>query len=132
MTHRVSLAELDETEGLRLIELLGKGQIPEEDAKKLFALAGCHPLYLTELARDLLAKRLVLPNADSPDGQVPISVRHILEARTSDLSPSATVIAQVLSATSKPMRLADLSRLAAVALDETASILPGVLGGAHL
>jgi DNA-binding SARP family transcriptional activator len=120
VTHRLPLGELEEDEGLQLIELLGKGRISADASAKLIRLAGFHPLYLTELARDLLAERLVLPDSDSPDVQIPISVRHILNARTKGLSDSATAIAQILSAIAKPMHLASLGELAHLTLDATA------------
>jgi DNA-binding SARP family transcriptional activator/tetratricopeptide (TPR) repeat protein len=120
VTHRLPLGELEEDEGLQLIELLGKGRISADASAKLIRLAGFHPLYLTELARDLLAERLVLPDSDSPDVQIPISVRHILIARTKGLSDSATAIAQILSAIAKPMHLASLGELAHLTLDATA------------
>jgi DNA-binding SARP family transcriptional activator len=120
VTHRLPLGELEEHEGLQLIELLGRGRISADDSAKLLRLAGFHPLYLTELARDLLAERLVLPDSDSPEVQIPISVRHILHARTKGLSDTASAIAQILSAAAKPMHLAGLGGLAGLTLDDTA------------
>lgn len=116
-SHRVDLGELSRSEGERLIESLGEGSISDVDSQRIVELAGFHPLYLTELSRDHLAGRLVFPDLQPGEVQIPVSVKGILQARTAGLSSEAVQILHFLSVEGRPMRIGDLSRLSKVSVD---------------
>jgi len=118
--NQVDLDELTEVEARQLIRSFADARLNDEVTQKLFALAGHHPLYLTELARDFMAGRLLLPESPADEINIPISLRQILQARSEGLSETATRLAAILAVGSKHMRLSDLARILTLSLDTTA------------
>ena len=119
-THRVDLEELVESEARELIGFVAQKPIDEPSVEKLVALAGMHPLYLTELVRDYLAERLELPASRAEAISIPISLRQILLARTDALSSDGRRVADMLAVASKAMRLRTLATLCDVSLEDAA------------
>ncbi|MDA1102108.1 MAG: AAA family ATPase [Gemmatimonadetes bacterium] len=117
---RLSLGELSKDEARQLIDLVGDHRIGEIAAAKLTTLAGLHPLYLTELAKDYLADRLRLPEQPAEAIDLPISLQQILTARTDGLSQSTMKVARLLAVATKAMRLNDVAILSEQSIDEAA------------
>ena len=115
---RVDLVDLSDEEALTLIRGIAQGRIDDATMERLSALAGPHPLYLTELTKDHLAGRLVF--GDLPDGEVPIpaSLKQILQRRFGLLSENAVRIAGVLAVVGREARLLDIAALSGMELDE--------------
>jgi tetratricopeptide (TPR) repeat protein len=105
----VTLGELEVHESRELVEHLSMDRIDEIASEKLLALAAAHPLYLTELTRDYLAGRLVLPASQAEALTLPVSLRQILAARWAQCSEGAERAAQMLAVASRPMRLGELA-----------------------
>jgi DNA-binding SARP family transcriptional activator len=118
--NRIDLVELSTADALHLVELIGNGEIGEELAHRICALAGLHPLYLTELARDYLAGRLRLPDLPVHEVTIPVSLKQILDSRLSYLSEPARKVAGMLAVAARPMRLGDAARLTGITLDSAA------------
>ncbi len=93
----LELTELTHEEGNALVQALGEDRISADEAERLFPLSGLHPLYLTELVRDLLAERLTLPQGPEVDNTIPMSIRQILEARMHGTSSIAQRVLEGLS-----------------------------------
>jgi DNA-binding SARP family transcriptional activator len=115
--NRVDLAELTLAEALHLVDHIGNGEIGHELAQRICALAGLHPLYLTELARDYLAGRLRLPELPVHDVTIPVSLKQILDSRLTYLTDRALKIAGMLAVAARPMPLGDAGRLVGLSLD---------------
>jgi hypothetical protein len=122
-TRRVDLTELSADAALHLVEIIGNGEIGNELAQRICALAGLHPLYLTELARDYLAGRLRLPELPEREVTIPVSLRQILDTRLRYLSDPALKIAGLLAVAAQPMRLADAARLANLGIDAAVDVV---------
>lgn len=118
--NRIDLGELTTEEALHLVDLIGNGEIGEELAHRICALAGLHPLYLTELARDYLAGRLRLPELPMREVTIPVSLEQILNSRLSYLSEPARKVAGMLAVAARHMRLGDAARLVGLSLDRAA------------
>ena len=118
--NRIELGELSTDEALRLVELIGNGEIGEELAHRICALAGLHPLFLTELARDYLAGRLRLPELPMREVTIPVSLKQILDSRLSYLSEPALKVAGMLAVAARPLRLSNLAKLVDLSLDRAA------------
>ena len=116
----IELRELSRPEADQLIDHIGEGEISEDVADRICALAGLHPLYLTELTRDYLAGRLRLPEPLADDVTIPVSLTQILSSRILSLSDKSMKVAGLLAVGARPMRLSDLAALANLTLDETA------------
>ena len=116
----IALSELQESEARRLIQLVAEDDIEEGDVTKLCALSGRHPLYLTELTRDFLSGRLVLPESEEDAFTIPISLRQILGSRMEGLGEEARSILSTLAVGSKPMRLGELGDVLDLSLDRAA------------
>lgn len=117
---RVCLDELGDDEARRLVGLLGNQRIDDAEVSKLCALSGRHPLYLTELTRDYLSGRLVLPKSEADAFTIPVSLRQILASRMEGISDPAHSVLNMLSVCSKQMRLCDLAGLLDISLDRVA------------
>lgn len=120
---RVELAELSEDEAKTLVELLGHQKMGRTEVDKLCALSGRHPLYLTELTRDYLSGRLVLPESKAAAFTIPISLKQILNARTQGLADASIAALYLLAVGSKPLRLRGVAQLLQLTLDETVDAL---------
>ncbi|MDX1645558.1 MAG: AAA family ATPase [Longimicrobiales bacterium] len=116
----VPLKELETDEARKLVGLLGEGRIDDGEVSKLCALSGGHPLYLTELTRDFLSGRLVLPASEADAFNIPISLRQILRSRMEGLDEGARAVLNLLAVSSRPMRLSDLGEVLRLSLDRTA------------
>jgi hypothetical protein len=116
----VELGELSSEEALQLVEQIGNGEIGEELAHRICALAGLHPLYLTELARDYLAGRLRLPELPADEVTIPVSLKQLLDSRLAYLSEHALKLAGLLAVAARPMKLSDVAALACLTLDHVA------------
>jgi DNA-binding SARP family transcriptional activator len=117
---RVDLVELSIDDALLLVEHIGNGEIGQELAQRICALAGLHPLYLTELARDYLAGRLRLPESPVDEVTIPVSLKQILDSRLTYLGDGALKVAGMLAVAARPMRLGDAGRLVGLSLDSAA------------
>jgi len=116
---RVTLGELEAHESRELLEHLAKDRTIDAAASgKLLALGAAHPLYLTEVTRDYLAGRLVLPKSQAEALALPVSLREILSARWTQCSENAVRCAQMLAVASRRMRVGELSEALGVALDD--------------
>ena len=118
--NRIDLVELTINDALLLVEHIGNGEIGQELAQRICALAGLHPLYLTELARDYLAGQLRLPELPVHEVTIPVSLKQILDSRLTYLSDAARKIAGMLAVAARPMRLGDAGRLVGLSLDSAA------------
>lgn len=120
---RVELTELSDEEAVTLVESLGDQKMGRSEVDKLCALSGRHPLYLTELTRDYLSGRLVLPESQAAAFTIPISLKQILNARTEGLPDVSIAALNLLAVGSKPLRLRDMGQLLQLTLDETVDAL---------
>ncbi|HSH75834.1 MAG TPA: AAA family ATPase, partial [Longimicrobiales bacterium] len=118
--HRIELGELSMEAALQLVEHIGKGDIGQAVAQRICALAGLHPLYLTELARDYMAGRLRLPELPVDEVTIPVSLKQILDSRLVNLSEHAGKMAGLLAVAARPMRLSDVAALARLPPDDAA------------
>lgn len=114
------LSELGEEEAHELVGLLAEDRIDDEAIIKLCALSGGHPLYLTELTRDYLSGRLVLPASEADAFSIPISLKQIVGSRLEGAGPEARAILSTLAVGSRPMRLSDLGHILELPLDRAA------------
>lgn len=119
----IPLAELAPDEALLLVQRIGSGAIADDVAERICSIAGPHPLYLTELARDYLAGRLLLEHLGSVDLPVPVSLKQILDARLAHLGDRARKAAAIMAVAARPLRLSEVARLAGSDLDEAADTL---------
>jgi DNA-binding SARP family transcriptional activator/tetratricopeptide (TPR) repeat protein len=126
--NRVDLGELSTDAALELVEQIGEGELGRELAHRICALAGLHPLYLTELARDYLAGRLKLPELPVHEVTIPVSLKQILDSRLTYLSDAARKVAGMLAVAARPIRLADAGRLVALSLDQAADAVDELRG----
>ena len=115
---RVELHELSAEDALQLVEHVGGGQIGESHCRKICALAGLHPLYLTELTRDYLAGRLNLQGLPATELVIPVSLEEIFKARIQHLGSRSMKIAGLLAVGARPLKVDAIAALAGVALDE--------------
>jgi tetratricopeptide (TPR) repeat protein len=115
--HRIRLEELEGSESRELLSHIAHGSLTPDAESKLLALAGDHPLYLTELTRDYLAGRLELPRSEAEAFTIPISLRQILSSRWSQCSTRATRVAQLLAVASRRMRVGVLSNILGLPVD---------------
>lgn len=116
----LSLVELDIDSARELIDHLGRDSLTEDEAIRLLALAGGHPLFLTELIKDYLEGRLEFAGPATGELSVPISIRQILAARLGGLETTAQRICEILAAAARPMRLSSLATVLQVELDDAA------------
>ncbi|MDZ7781221.1 MAG: AAA family ATPase [Gemmatimonadota bacterium] len=117
---RVDLTELDSEDGHRLVDHLIDGPVDHHVAARLCELAGLHPLYLTELAKDFGAGRLSLPEVPVDEVAIPVSLQEIFRARLRLLSSTATKVAGLLAVRAKPMRLAEIGELTGLPVEHCA------------
>ena len=114
----IALGELSHEDALELIDAIAEGQLDDDARTRVCALAGPHPLYLTELTRDLLSGDLELPELPADEVPIPVSLQQILRSRLDDLSDQAIRVARVLAVAARPLRLPELARLSGTSLDE--------------
>jgi DNA-binding SARP family transcriptional activator len=117
---RVDLKELSRGDGRRLVGHLIGAETDERVADRLCDLAGLHPLYLTELAKDFGAGRLTLPQLPADEVAIPVSLQEIFRSRTERLSSTAFKVAGLLAVRAKPMRLTHVAELTGVPLEHCA------------
>mgnify|MGYP001248738726 CR=1 FL=1 len=120
---RIELRELSSEEALQLVQQLGSGRIGESPGRKICALAGLHPLYLTELTRDYLAGKLNLQGLPAADMVIPVSLEQIFNARIQHLDSRAMKVAGLLAAGARPLTVDAIAALAALSLDEAADAI---------
>ena len=117
---RIELGELSREEAVSLIEGIMGGPIDAEAIERLCALAGLHPLYLTELTRDFLVGQLKFPNLPADEVMIPVSLQQILRSRITNLSDRAMRVARILAVGARPMRLGVVAALSGISLDDCA------------
>ena len=105
-------------DALLLVDHLGGGRIGEGPKRKICALAGLHPLYLTELTRDYLAGRLNLQELPAAELMIPVSLEQIFNARIQHLDARSMKVAGLLAVGARPLRVDAIATLAGLALDE--------------
>jgi len=113
----IELGELTREDAQRLVEHLLGPETEEHVADRLCELAGLHPLYLTELARDFAAGRLDLPRLPADNMPIPVSLQELFRSRVRRLSPMSVKVASLLAVRGKPMRLTDVADLTGIPLD---------------
>lgn len=125
---RIQLEELSDQEAMDLIDGISEGRLDSASQRRLFALSGPHPLYLTELTRDFLAGKLGLPELPADEVTIPLSLHQILRSRVTDLSEQSLRVARVLAVAARPIRLTLLAELASISLDECADCVQELQG----
>lgn len=120
---RVELHELSAEDALQLVDHLGGGRIGESHCRKICALAGLHPLYLTELTRDYLAGKLDLQRLPATELVIPVTLEEIFRARIQHLGSLSMKIAGLLAVGARPLKIDAIATLAGVALDEAADAI---------
>jgi len=106
----VHLTELSASDSLRLVmHILGQGVDPQV-ARRVCALAGPHPLFLTELARDVRATGSHVAGPAIDEIRIPTSLKQLLESRLAPLSCQARTMAGVLAVAARPLGLEVLAR----------------------
>jgi DNA-binding SARP family transcriptional activator len=118
--HKIELGELSNEEAVRLIRGIAGQELEDKRVERICALAGLHPLYLTELTRDYLAGHLKLPELPADEVPIPVSLQQILQARIADLSDSAMRLAGMLAVGMRPIKLESLATLARISLYDCA------------
>lgn len=118
---RIELPALSSSEALELVRTISGGAIDEPRAHRLSAIAGHHPLYLTELTRDFLAGRLRLPERRSDPVAIPSSLGQMLDARLHAMDERATRVAGVLAVAARPLHVSDVATLADLTLEDAAT-----------
>jgi tetratricopeptide (TPR) repeat protein len=118
--HVFELKELGEAEARDLVGRLAGDEVDDTTLERLFALAGRHPLYLTEVVRDHLAGRLDVHDTPGATGGVPISIRQILKGRSQSLSDLGLKSLALLAVAATPMSLSDVADLLGDSLDAAA------------
>lgn len=116
----IELGELTHRDAQRLVEHLLGPRMEEHVADRLCELAGRHPLYLTELARDFAAGRLDLPRLPADNIPIPVSLQELFRSRVRRLSSMATKVAGLLAVRARPMRLTDVAELTGIPLEHCA------------
>ncbi|MGE0159508.1 MAG: AAA family ATPase [Gemmatimonadales bacterium] len=116
---RIELRELSVDESMQLVRYLGQGRIGEGRSRQICELACLHPLYLTELTRDYVAGRLKIPEQPAEALSIPVSLEQILSGRLESLGPRAMKLAGLLAVAARPMRVAALTGLVELGLDDT-------------
>jgi tetratricopeptide (TPR) repeat protein len=117
---RIDLKELSAKEGHHLVVHLMGDDVEPHVADRLCELAGLHPLYLTELTKDLAAGRLKLPQLPVDEVAIPVSLKEIFTSRVRLLSSMAIKVAGLLAVRAKPMRITDIAELTGIPLDHCA------------
>ena len=118
---QIELPPLTTAEARELVDVIAKGATGDVPVERLCAIAGHHPLYLTELTRDFLAGRLTLPERASDQVTIPTSLGQMLDARLEAMDHRALRVAGVLAVAAKPLRITDIAKLANLSLDDAAS-----------
>jgi hypothetical protein len=116
-TCRIHLGDLSDREAEELVGGIALG-VAATPVKQLCALAGPHPLYLTELTRDYLSGRFRLPDLPAHDVTIPISLQQVLRSKISGISPRALRVAGLLAVGARAIRLSDLPTLAGLTFHE--------------
>ena len=114
---RIDLHQLTMGEGRCLVGHLLGPQVDEHVCDRICELGGLHPLYLTELSKDLAAGRLSLPSLPVDDVTVPVSLQEIFRSRVRLLSPTALKVSGLLAARGKAMRLTQIARLTGLPIE---------------
>jgi DNA-binding SARP family transcriptional activator len=119
----VVLEELSDSEAGQLLEHVAGKDLQEPVEAYLRQLAGNHPFYLTELAKDHVAGRLSLPVHRLDAIPIPVSVQQIFQARIGHISDEALRVASLLSVRARSMRLSEIGEVADRELDECADLV---------
>ena len=109
VSYRAHLEELEEVDARLLLSQVSGGKMGQGEQSRLLEIAGCHPLYLTELTREFLVGDLQLSEEAGAPMAIPVSLRQIVASRRSGLTEAATSVANVLAVGSRAMRLHDLA-----------------------
>ena len=123
LSHRVELVPFSGAEAHKLIDALAATRVSDAIARRLSTIAGCHPLYLTELTREYVRGRLQLPMQPSDELVLPTSLEKILGARLDLLSGDALRVASVLAVAGGPLKNSALAEL----LDLSPDAITGAL-----
>jgi DNA-binding SARP family transcriptional activator/tetratricopeptide (TPR) repeat protein len=110
---QLEVGELTPADARELVACIGSGEIDPDCVQRIVSLAGTHPLFLTELSRDFLASRR-LPQASSEVARIPLSLRHIIDARLDALKLRDLRIIHLLAVAAGPLEVADISLLSDV------------------
>ena len=120
LVRKVEVGDLSAEEARLLVTGIAADKVDATTVRRVCVMAGHHPLYLTELTKDLLAGRLRLPELLTDQVSIPISLQQILASRLEHLSAAALRVARILAVGARPMRLYPLAQLAGLALDDCA------------
>ena len=110
-TTRIPLSGLTNDEAAELVAGVLESELEGAAMVELVAMGGGNPFYLTELARAHREGRLALPTQVHDRVPIPISLKELVEARVSPLSPSAMLAAEVLSVWARPTHLRALGKV---------------------
>ncbi|MGE3675494.1 MAG: AAA family ATPase, partial [Polyangiaceae bacterium] len=106
----VHLTELSANDALRLVmHVLGQ-EVDPEMARKICALAGPNPLFLTEVAREVRATGSHVDGPTLDEISIPTSLKQLLDSRLAPLSNEARAMAGVLAVAARPLGLEMLAR----------------------
>lgn len=113
----IELPALTTEEARELVDAITNGAIAEQATQRLCAIAGNHPLYLSELTREFLGGRLRLPERPSDELLIPSSLGRMLDARLEAMDDGALKVAGVLAVAARPMRTDVLAELVGLSLE---------------
>lgn len=119
----VRLGDLPTEEAERLVHLASEGSLPGALVSRLFHLAGRHPLFLIELAREAATDHQIAWDAAPGGFPLPISIREIVSGRTRRLSGIGLRVVRLLSAGSQRLTLQRISSLLKVHADTVAAVV---------
>jgi tetratricopeptide (TPR) repeat protein len=126
---RIELTSLATSEAIELVDAIADGEISERHANRLCAIAGHHPLYLTELAREFLAGRLVLPDLPGDQVTIPPSLGHMLDARLESMDSDAMTAAGLLAVAARPLKVPVIAELTGIGLQHVAAAVEALERG---
>ena len=126
---RIELLPLATSEAIELINAIAEGGIDERHAQRLSAIAGHHPLYLTELTREFLAGRLALPDLPSDQMTIPTSLARMLDARLESMNEDAMSAAGLLAVAARPLRVPVIAELSGMTGQQAATAVESLQRG---
>lgn len=121
----LDLIEMSDDDGRKLIEVSTQGRCSEAQADGIIAIAGLHPLYVVEVARELVDRRM--ETWESEGGRVPVSVQHLVEARLAGASSDAIRALRMISVCGRSTQLPLLARLLDKSIEATAALVDTLL-----
>lgn len=122
VTHRVRLGDIAESEARELVCDVMGDMANKKNVDAVIKTAGCHPLYLIEIARNRAEARRSALGPFTPGASVSISLKKILLSRTRDLSDEARNMCDLMAVGAGRMTLGDLSDLTGNSIDRVVQL----------